>query len=115
MVSTFTVKGGGGYNELADALARLTGMGLLPSMEYMPFASLLFDSSALAWAWTCNDRPADLPNILGVHALRVGEVSSEGYRVQEVVGVQTMLDEAPVQALDNYKSGVANVRTLQGN
>eukprot|EP00959_Pyramimonas_sp_CCMP1952_P281212 5878720-Pyramimonas_sp.AAC.1 len=44
---------GEGYNELADTIARLTGMGLVSRMEYMLFASLMFDSSALAWAWIC--------------------------------------------------------------
>eukprot|EP00959_Pyramimonas_sp_CCMP1952_P464705 9487074-Pyramimonas_sp.AAC.1 len=42
---------GEGYDELADAIARVTGMGLMQGMEDMPFASLLPDSSALAWAW----------------------------------------------------------------
>eukprot|EP00959_Pyramimonas_sp_CCMP1952_P145782 3052177-Pyramimonas_sp.AAC.1 len=64
----------------------------MPGMEYMPFASLLFDSSALAWAWLYGGNSIGLPPIAESNALRVTYVASEGYQVQDVIGVQCIAD-----------------------
>eukprot|EP00959_Pyramimonas_sp_CCMP1952_P029069 609731-Pyramimonas_sp.AAC.1 len=51
------------YNELTDTVARLTGMGLMLGMDFMPFVGLMFDSSALAWAWLYEKSADGLPCI----------------------------------------------------
>eukprot|EP00959_Pyramimonas_sp_CCMP1952_P007932 166145-Pyramimonas_sp.AAC.1 len=61
-------------------------------MEYMPFASLLLDSSVLAWAWLYEENAIGSPSITESNALRVTDVASEGYQVQDVIGVQCIAD-----------------------